>query len=170
MKTRVSNSDGLWDGPVANAFSHCSRVSYILPGMKENETTANIDKTIDAFLGKNKGRDAGFKKRTAATHAIRRKSKKSNGQKFTELKKKLGWYWGQNGMNVAVGGLSQNGITGKGGADRMLLNDGSCGHIYMHLEEGDTENYSGVMVGVRRSSSYTRYDGCCWTSRTCTWS
>ncbi len=32
MKTRVSNRDGLWDGPVANAFSHCSRVSYIFKG------------------------------------------------------------------------------------------------------------------------------------------
>ena len=25
------------------------------------------------------------------------------------------------------------------------------------------------LVRIRRSCSYTRYDGCCWTSRTCTW-
>ena len=146
MLKYTSKNQRFWKEPVANAFAHCSRVSYVLPGKMRGETKEDIKKTTNAFLGENAGLGAGFKKRTAATHAIKLKSK-MGGNKFKELKKKFGWFWGQNGMNVAVGGLSQNGITGAGGNDRTLLNDGSCGHIYMHLEEGDEKTYTGVMVG-----------------------
>ena len=145
-----------WDGPVANAFAHCSRVGIVLPGMRADSYSEQGEKRIiDSYTGRGGGLEAGFFKRGGATHTLFRKSKENGLVKtgFKELKMFSPFH--QRGMNVAVGGLGNNGITGPGGTERILKNDGSCGHIYMHLEEGDGSNYTSMLVGFE-SDSYKK--------------
>ncbi|MCR5031970.1 MAG: hypothetical protein K6A92_03830 [Lachnospiraceae bacterium] len=132
-----------WQGSVANAFAHCSRVMITLPadsvGMYNEQRQQRM---FDQFQGK-----AGFLKRGGATHTMSRKKKGKPGEakeiKFFSPRS-------QYGMNVAVGGLGNNGIpTGTYGArtQRMLRNDGSCGHLFMHFEKGTKEKHAGMLLG-----------------------
>ncbi|GEM_PF-1499522 len=144
---KTNGVEDSWTGPVADAFAHCSRVGIILPGKTGKEyKDKNRDATTDAFLGAGKGKAAGFKSRLAATHAIHTK-KKNSGRNFEELKKDKGWICGQYGMNVAIGGLGNPGLGGFRGKSRRFTNDGTCGHIYMHIEDGDKNNYTGLLIG-----------------------
>lgn len=156
LKDSKHGTEGGWQGPVANAFAHCSRVGIVLPGMEENAYSKEGEKSvINSYTGANGGLDAGFFVRGGATHTLFRKSKGKALIKsgFKELKFFSPFH--QRGMNVAVGGLGNAGITGPDGTERMLKNDGSCGHIYMHLEEGDSTNYTSMLVGFE-SDSYKK--------------
>lgn len=156
LKDSKHNTEGSWQGPVSNAFAHCSRVGIVLPGMENAAYTKEGERSlINAYTGKNGGLDAGFFVRGGATHTLFRKSKEKALIKtgFKELKFFSPWH--QRGMNVAVGGLGNSGITGPDGTERILKNDGSCGHIYMHLEEGDSTNYTSMLVGFE-SDSYKK--------------
>ena len=127
-----------WKGGMASAFAHCSRVAFTLPGDK---------KTTDAMCGEEHGLKAGFFKRTAATHKLSKKKKSKEGSELIEKKSKLGTFYGQQGMNVAVGGLGNPGVGGSGGTLRKLKNDGSCGHVYMHVDQGGDSTLTGLLVG-----------------------
>ena len=74
-----------------------------------------------------------FFKRGGATHGMALKRK--DHTKAAEEKKGFTPF-NQFGMNVAVGGLGNNGIP-KGKTARKLKNDGSCGHLFMHFEKGN---------------------------------
>lgn len=156
LKDTKQNREGGWEGPVANAFAHCSRVGIVLPGMEQNAYTKEGEQRIvNSYTGNNGGLDAGFFVRGGATHTLFRKSK-DNGLVKTNFKElKFFSPFHQRGMNIAVGGLGNNGITGENGNERILKNDGSCGHIYMHLEEGDGSNYTSMLVGFE-SDSYKK--------------
>lgn len=156
LKDTKQNTQGGWQGPVANAFAHCSRVGIVLPGMEHASYTKEGErKIVNSYTGENGGLNAGFFVRGGATHTLFRKSKDKGLVKtgFKELKFFSPFH--QRGMNVAVGGLGNSGITGSDGTERILKNDGSCGHIYMHLEEGDKTNYTSMLVGFE-SDSYKK--------------
>ena len=141
---------GDWQGPVSNAFAHCSRVGIILPGLKKSLYTKDSERsTVDSYTGAGGGLQEGFFKRGGATHRLQRKGKGKH-KSFKEIKLFSAFH--QQGMNVAVGGLGGNGITGPDGQARMLKNDGSCGHIFMHLKEGDADNYTSMLVGFESDS------------------
>lgn len=129
-----------YTGTVANMFTHCSRVGFSFSGRASE------------VVGQKQGDDfsSGLLHRTAATHSISRKNR-TTGEKFKEIKTKgLGLYkafMNQYGVNVAAGGFGNKGIPGPDG-DRLLTNDGSCGHMYMHVEDGDETHYSGMLVGI----------------------
>ncbi len=126
-----------WEGGVATAFAHCSRVAFTLPGDKA---------TMEKMTGADGGLKAGFKTRTAATHKISRKKKGSADSELVE-KKSIGHFFGQRGMNVAIGGLGNEGVAGRNGEIRKLKNDGSCGHVYMHVDESSRSKHTGLLVG-----------------------
>lgn len=154
LKDKKQNREGGWEGPVANAFAHCSRVGIVLPGT-ESYSRNTERKTIDSYTGNKGGLEAGFFVRGAATHTLFKKSKNKGLIKTDFEEKKWVSFFNQRGMNVAVGGLGNNGITGENGTERILKNDGSCGHIYMHLEEADKYNYTSMLVGFE-SDSYKK--------------
>lgn len=154
LKDKNQNKEGDWEGPVANAFAHCSRVGIVLPGTDSYSRTTER-KTIDSYTGEKGGLEAGFFVRGAATHTLFKKSKDKGLIKTDFEEKKWVSFFNQRGMNVAVGGLGNNGITGPDGTERILKNDGSCGHIYMHLEEADRFNYTSMLVGFE-SDSYKK--------------
>ena len=128
-----------WSGPVANAFAHCSRVMFTLPG-----STGGDYKTREGAVHRTFKGDAPFDPRAGATHTMSRK-RKSATSKATEIK--FFSPRSQNGMNVAVGGLGNNGIPAADGTVRKLKNNGGCGHLYMHYEEGTESKHAGMLIG-----------------------
>ncbi len=137
VKEPPSSDD--WSGPVANAFAHCSRVMFTLPGDREAGY-----KQRERLMHESFQLQAPFKSRAGATHSMSRK-RKSATSKATEVK--FFSPRSQYGMNVAVGGLGNDGIPDAEGHVRKLKNDGGCGHLYMHFEEGTESKHSGMLIG-----------------------
>ncbi len=145
FRLKTGNAEGAWTGPVANAFAHCSRVGIVLPGKQGSAyKDSDRDATTAAFIGKNKGEGSGFYGRITATHAIKTKAK-GMGRQFEEKKKSWGWILGQYGMNVAIGGMGNRTINNPD--EGFISNDGKHGHIYMHLESGNKDHYTGLLIG-----------------------
>lgn len=134
-----------WEGSVANAFAHCSRVCVSMPGSEIGQ-----DDLYHSFLHSQPGEGV-MEKRQAATHSVER-AEIATGLRMKEKKHKITHLSDQYGMNVAVGGLGKKGITGPDGK-RVLLNDGSCGHMYMHAQKGDREHYGGMLIGFESDAA-----------------
>ncbi len=148
MKIRVTDGDNVkesgWPYTVANAFAHCSRVVITMPGGEDYNEKAE-KRMFKHFKG-----DAGFYRRGSATHKLNRKKRDGSGDavegkiKFNPLH--------QFGMDVAVGGLGNNGIPDSEGHARKIKNDGSCGHMYMHVEKGNKTKNTGLLIGFESDS------------------
>lgn len=140
-KDRVPPSEG-WSGSVANAFAHCSRVMVTFPGDDPGSYNEQAQKRM---IGSYKGL-AGFETRGGATHTMSRKKKGGGKPKEVKFFSPLH----QSGMDVAIGGLGNGGIP-KGregyGTSRRLHNDGTCGHVFMHMEEGTKDKHAGMLIG-----------------------
>ena len=145
--SQVNNKKGEespWNKPVAVALSHCSRVTLALPRCPVEKDRQEAYKEMWNSIFYQRGEEDKFNsnlaqdnRRAASTHNIevRRNAIKE--------KKVLVNLAGQRGMNVAIGGLGNQGISGK-----MLLNNGSCGHFYSMYKEGDTENFGAILMGL----------------------
>ena len=145
-KTPPVNED--WHGAVANAFAHCSRVMITLPGAGGEQFSEQRQEAMFQSFNKK----AGFDPRLGATHTMSRKKKGSDGEakevKFFSPRS-------QYGLNVAVGGMGNNGIPDATGRPRLLRNDGSCGHLFMHFEEGTKSKHAGMLIGFE-SDAYKK--------------
>ncbi len=128
-----------WDGPVSNAFAHCSRVMLTLPG----DAAGTYDSQAQEKMFRSFHRPAGFDPRAGATHSMSRKRKVNGKEKEIKFFSPRSQY----GMNVAVGGLGNGGIPDSDGTKRLLKNDGSCGHLFMHFEEGTKDKHAGMLLG-----------------------
>ena len=137
-----------YEGNAANLFAHCSRVSVILP--------PGVDTgVIDSIMGKNRGSITGVYKRTAATHSVEPKKYDSSGhisQEFREVKTLITEFRNQYGMDVAIGGLGQDGISGDDLEHSLLRNDGTCGHMYIHAHEGGSNECGAMLIGFESDS------------------
>ena len=140
------NDDGTsqaWDKPVSVALSHCSRVALTLPKLRTRsaeDKTQNQRMWRSIFYQKDGSNPAQDNYRASSTHSIRRRE--VNGADTKEKKLPFNFI-GQRGMNVAIGGLGNAGISG-----RTLQNDGSCGHFYSMYKEGDTNHYGAMLMGL----------------------
>lgn len=126
------------DRPVASMMAHCSRTAYVFPP----GDSAQQNKLFDSVLGPEMGKDAGVYRRMAATHSV---SSGPTIDDFKELKKFS--MANQYGMNIAIGGAGNPGVSGPKGP-QTLKNDGSCGHMYMHIDKGDVNKCSSLLVGI----------------------
>lgn len=132
-----------WDRPVAVALSHCSRVALTLPKLHsdskvEKERDQRMWKSIFYQMdGSNPAQD---NHRASSTHSIQRRE---TGGAGTREKKVPFNFIGQRGMNVAIGGLGNGGVSGK-----TLSNDGSCGHFYSMYKAGDATHYGAMLMGL----------------------
>lgn len=134
-----------WNKPVAVALSHCSRVTLELPKCPEKKNGQREYKEMwdSIFYQEGKSNLAQDNRRAASTHSIEIRSNTFGGRE-----KKVAFNLiGQRGMNVAIGGLGNQGVSGK-----MILNDGSCGHFYSMYKEGDTEHYGAILMGLESDS------------------
>lgn len=125
------------DRPVASMMAHCSRTAYVFPP----GDSAQQDKLFHSILGPDMGRGAGVNRRLAATHSV---SSGPSIDDFKELKKFS--MANQYGMNIAIGGAGNPGINGPHGP-QTLKNNGSCGHMYMHIDKGGANHCSSLLVG-----------------------
>ena len=139
-----------WDKSMAVALSHCSRVVLTLP--KQDEGTSNAEeqqamwKSIMTTRGENA---AGDNRRGSSTHSIKRREVSRGGGVVTSKEKKLPFnFLGQRGMNCAIGGLGNAGVSGK-----ILDNDGSCGHFYSMYKEADQKNYGAMLMGIESDAN-----------------
>ena len=143
-ETRKEN----WDKSMAVALSHCSRVVLTLP--KEDVfSSANAHKkmwkSILTIDGANTAQD---NSRASSTHSIKRRKVKNNGSVGSKEKKVWFNLIGQRGMNCAIGGLGNAGVSGK-----TLCNDGSCGHFYSMYKEADAEHYGAMLMGLESDAN-----------------
>lgn len=132
-----------WDKPVAVALSHCSRVALTMPKMNtgsEMERIAHRSMWRDIFYQKDGSNPAQDNSRASSTHSIQRREVNGSDTKEKKLPFNL---IGQRGMNVAIGGLGNSGISGK-----TLSNDGSCGHFYSMYKEADQTHYGAILMGL----------------------
>ncbi len=136
-----------WDKSMAVAFSHCSRIVLTMPKTGVYSGTADEQKamwrSIMTIDGENTAQDNG---RASSTHSIERRSVSSEdgADPLTSKEKKMLFnFVGQRGMNCAIGGLGNAGISGK-----TILNNGSCGHFYSMYKEGDEKNYGVMLMGL----------------------
>lgn len=138
---------------VSEAFVHGGRTAYILPrGEKQRQK-----ELLDAFAGgKDRGESFGLRGRFAATHSVVRKKWDKQGnvkEEFKELKSsniKIATYRQQYGMNVAVGGLGE-----MGPSKQLIMDDGTNGHMYMKMREGDEYKSGALLVGFESEESMT---------------
>ena len=143
-ETRKEN----WDKSMAVALSHCSRVVLTLP--KEDVfSSANAHqkmwKSILTIDGANTAQD---NSRASSTHSIKRRKVKNNGSMGSKEKKVWFNLIGQRGMNCAIGGLGNAGVSGK-----TLCNDGSCGHFYSMYKEADADHYGAMLMGLESDAN-----------------
>lgn len=135
-----------WDKSMAVALSHCSRVVLTLP--KQNNLFSNARgqkemwESILTIKGKNTAQD---NSRASSTHNIKRRRV---GNKRGREVKVLFNLFGQRGMNCAIGGLGNAGVSGQ-----TLCNDGSCGHFYSMYKEADSNNYGAMLMGLESDAN-----------------
>lgn len=124
---------------VASMVSHCSRTGIVLP---TNHDDKAVDKMMDAVLGNNTGKASGVYGRFAATHST------ENGTNIREFKELKGiCLRKQYGMDLAIGGLGNAGIKGAGGVAQAIQMDGTCGHMYLHVNKGEKDKTSSLLIG-----------------------
>ena len=137
-----------WDKSMAVALSHCSRVVVTLP-KQDVFSSANAHKkmwkSILTIDGANTAQD---NSRASSTHSIERRNVKNQGSVGSKEKKVLFNLIGQRGMNCAIGGLGNAGVSGK-----TLCNDGSCGHFYSMYKEADSKNYGAMLMGLESDAN-----------------
>lgn len=134
------------DRPVASMAAHCSRTAYVFPTGNSKQQ----DKLFEALTGPGKGDGAGLFRRAAATHSV---SSGPTIQDFREEKKLS--FLNQHGMNVAIGGLGNPGIGGPQGKRQMLNSDGSCGHMYMRIDKGNSGKCGSLLIGFESDAPRT---------------
>lgn len=147
-----------WSRPVAVALSHCSRVMLTMPRVVEGQrgNTALDQQRMWQSIYFTKGangqlsNDAQDNKRASSTHDLkRRKVDARGGVDEREAEKKVKFnFSGQQGMNCAIGGLGNQGISGQ-----RLLNNGSCGHFYSMHKEGDLQHHGAMLMGLESDAA-----------------
>lgn len=125
------------DRSVASMMAHCSRTAFVFSSGDQK----SVDEMMGHLVGAKKGKAAGVFSRFAATHTTRQ------GKTISEFKEvKKASFRHQYGMNVAIGGLGNPGISGPNGP-QTLKTDGSCGHMYMRVDKGGPDKTSSLLVG-----------------------
>ena len=126
---------------MAVALSHCSHVTLTLPKQDQRSPANEQEKMWRSILttgGENTAQD---NSRGSSTHSLERRKIKDGGK--VKEKKVLFNLIGQRGMNCAIGGLGNAGVSGK-----TLCNDGSCGHFYSMYKEADADHYGAMLMGL----------------------
>ena len=141
----VSSKEENLTQSVASMVSHCSRTGFVLPP----GTSVETEQMMDAVLGSNTGQAAGIYGRLAATHST------ENGTSVKQYKELKGvCLRKQYGMDLAIGGLGMPGVRGAAYKKQMIKNDGTCGHMYLHINKGDEGKISSLLVGFESDAPH----------------
>ncbi len=145
-----------WDKSMAVALSHCSRVVLTMPAKEKKG--ANSEQAHKRMWGRifyqthgtrlvNNAQD---NSRGSSTHSIaHRKVKKGDDDVRTSREKKVPFNLvGQRGMNCAIGGLGNAGVSGQ-----LVNNNGSCGHFYSMYKEASSSEYGVMLMGLESDAN-----------------
>lgn len=142
----VGTRKELLERSVASMLSHCSRTGIVLP---PNDNSELVDQMMEAVLGNDTGKAAGIYGRFAATHST------INGMNVTQFKELKGvCLKKQYGMDLAIGGLGNPGVKGANGTGQLLNMDGTCGHMYLHVNKGEKGKTSSLLVGFESDAPH----------------
>ena len=133
-----------WNAPVAVALSHCRRVVLTMPVQRNGQAEKGM---WDSIFHSENNAAAKDMHRTASTHSLKQRKIGSTGP-TKEKKVRTGNFIGQRGMNCAIGGIGNVGISGK-----MIRNNGSCGHFYSMYKEGTDDSYGAILFGLESDSA-----------------
>ena len=140
-QTNLVNDTGAkepMDRSVASMVAHCSRTAFVFSKGEEKDVSQMMGQLTGAKMGK----AAGVYGRFAATHSTK------HGATIGEFKEKKGVSLRhQYGMDVAIGGLGNDGIPGRKGVAQTINMDGTCGHMYMRVDQGGPDKTSSLLVG-----------------------
>lgn len=129
---------------VASMMSHCSRTAFVFAPGPEAETKP----MMEALTGKALGQSSGVYNRHASTHDVQ------NGADIGAFRETKGANLRRArhyGMDVAIGGLGNPGIPGPGGR-QTLKNDGSCGHMFLHVTAPTATTTGSLLLGFESDS------------------
>lgn len=129
---------------VASMMSHCSRTAFVFAPGPEAETKP----MMEALTGKALGQSSGVYNRHASTHDV------LNGADIGAFRETKGANLRRArhyGMDVAIGGLGNPGIPGPGGR-QTLKNDGSCGHMFLHITAPTATTTGSLLLGFESDS------------------
>ena len=133
-----------WNAPVAVALSHCRRVVLTMPVERNGQAEKGM---WDSIFHSENNAAAMDMHRAASTHSLKRRKIGSTGP-TKEDKVRTGNFIGQRGMNCAIGGIGNAGISGK-----MIRNNGSCGHFYSMYKESTDDSYGAILFGLESDSN-----------------
>lgn len=133
-----------WNAPVAVALSHCRRVVLTMPVEQNSQAEKGM---WDSIFHSENNAAAMDVRRAASTHSLKRRKIGSTGP-TKEKKIRTGNFIGQRGMNVAIGGIGNSGISGK-----MIRNNGSCGHFYSMYKESSKDSYGAILFGLESDAN-----------------
>lgn len=135
------SSEQKWPSSMAVALSHCSRVTLTFPKQDQQSPKDEQKRMWRSILttgGENAAQD---NRRASSTHSLKRRNVRDGGK--VKEKKVLFNLTGQRGMNCAIGGLGNAGVSNK-----TICNDGSCGHFYSMYQEADASHFGAMLMGL----------------------
>lgn len=151
---RNERDDAMSNAPVTELLSHGRPVILNLPDKRwEGESEKYHQDMLNSIFylegGSNLAQD---NRRAVSTHSV-----KIRKVRYGHTKRK---HWSiiseegritrrrnQRGMNVAIGGLGNEGLNRK-----MILNDGSCGHFYSMYNEGNKGKQNFILMGLESAA------------------
>ena len=138
-----------WDRTMAVALSHCSRVVLTMPrlSVRGRSNAHQHQRMWEAIYYQQdaNGRPVNLAQdnaRGSSTHSLRQR-KVARGLGGSKEKKVWFNFSGQRGMNCAIGGLGNRGVS-----RQVIRNDGSCGHFYSMYKEADDEHFGAMLMGL----------------------
>lgn len=163
-----------WELGMANLFARGARTAILTPTDRKGEKVTSKDLFAN-FLGgatKEQLKEKGIFSRTAATHGFQ--PEQPGEQRFWEkhgmlrgLKSILtapfrsisGKAAGDTmirhyGMDVAIGGIGNDGVTEGEDRPQMVMNDGRSGHMYMGVLTGNRKQKGTILMGAESDSPY----------------
>lgn len=130
--------------PVASVLAHCSRTLITTPRTHNEQQE---DQLWDSILLHHNvdgtyTNTADIFERGGATHSLKRRRVGEQEQIAKEEKWKPTNLVGQTGMNVAIGGMGSPGVD-----DRIIDQDGTCGHVYAKHKRSEDGKLGAYLFG-----------------------
>lgn len=137
-----------WAYTMANSFSHGGRTTFKLNTNEGAEDS--MDAMRQAIFGDEDS--TGLERRSAATHYLDHNLKE--GASLPNLRTKLGSRFQNFGMDIAIGGIGNEGVATGNGTSKMISNDGRSGHMYIGQRSGGARHRGGFLVGMETDAPY----------------
>lgn len=130
-----------WEKNIAAALGYCARVSLKLPAEQDDgDNAAYYQERMWNVILRAGGKDPAARTEQMDLAAASSRRTVKNGEEEPAPVRQ--------GMNCAVGGLGNAGVSGK-----PLMNDGSCGYVVTVLKKGNKRRGSTMSMGLESAAA-----------------